>query len=99
MTAELRHDEFELVARRIERIEELKTQGWLEEAEYRELRVLCLAQMKEVAGASRPSKASPSNPGDSQATMRADYQITVDVVKLLSDIRFRCLVFVTAIGS
>jgi hypothetical protein len=27
----------------------------------------------------------------------ADYQTTVDVVKLLSDIRFRCLVFVTAI--
>lgn len=29
----------------------------------------------------------------------ADYQITVDVIKLLSDIRFRCLVFVTAITA
>ena len=37
--------------------------------------------------------------GDSAPNERlmADYQTTVDVVKLFSDIRFRCLAFVTAI--
>jgi len=32
-----------------------------------------------------------------KAALRADYVTTVDLVKLLSDIRFRCLTFVTAV--
>lgn len=43
------------------------------------------------------SEVSRHNSDDERATLRLDYQITVDVFKLLSDIRFRCLVFVTAI--
>jgi hypothetical protein len=55
------------------------------------------AMVGQLAGAIAQSKVSPADSGDKQATLRVDYQITVDVVKLLSDIRFRCLVFVTAI--
>src|SRR5687767_1751501 len=35
-------------------------------------------------------------PANDPVALRADYQVTVDVIKLLSDIRFRCLVFITA---
>jgi hypothetical protein len=42
-------------------------------------------------------KAPP--PGQDQISLRADYQSTLEVVKLLSDIRFRCLAFVTAITA
>lgn len=38
-------------------------------------------------------------PGYDQIALRADYQSTLDVIKLLSDIRFRCLAFVTAITA
>jgi hypothetical protein len=34
---------------------------------------------------------------DRQAALRLDYQVTIDIIKLLTDIRFRCLVFVTAV--
>jgi hypothetical protein len=34
---------------------------------------------------------------DKQAALRLDYQVTLEMVKLLTDIRFRCLVFVTAV--
>ncbi|HEU4479561.1 MAG TPA: hypothetical protein VFR80_13670, partial [Pyrinomonadaceae bacterium] len=40
---------------------------------------------------------SKEPPPDDKGTLQADYQITVDMVKAFSDIRFRCLVFVTAI--
>ena len=45
------------------------------------------------------SKISQPDSADKEKLEKrmADYQTTVDVVKLLSDIRFRCLVFVTAI--
>jgi hypothetical protein len=41
----------------------------------------------------------PSVPriGDDPVTLRSDYQVAVDVFKVLTDIRFRCLVFVTAV--
>lgn len=55
------------------------------------------AMVGRLAAAIAQSKAQPPNPGDKQVALRADYQTTVEVVKLLSDIRFRCLVFVTAI--
>lgn len=32
-----------------------------------------------------------------RATLRTEYQVALDVIKLLTDIRFRCLVFVTAL--
>ena len=41
-------------------------------------------------------QSKEATPNDKVA-LQADYQITVDMVKLFSDIRFRCLVFVTAI--
>jgi hypothetical protein len=31
--------------------------------------------------------------------LRAEYQVAIDIIKLLTDIRFRCLVFVTAITA
>jgi hypothetical protein len=36
---------------------------------------------------------------DDAVALRAEYQVAVDMIKLFSDIRFRCLVFVTAITA
>ena len=36
---------------------------------------------------------------DPEASTRLDYQLTVDVIKLLTDVRFRCLAFVTAVTA
>lgn len=55
------------------------------------------AMVGRLADAIAQSKAPPPDSVEKQVALRADYQITVDVIKLLSDIRFRCLVFVTAI--
>ena len=33
------------------------------------------------------------------ATLRAEYQVAVDFIKVLTDIRFRCLAFVTATAA
>jgi hypothetical protein len=55
------------------------------------------AMVGQLANAIAQSKASAPDSGDKIAALRIDYQTTVDVFKLLSDIRFRCLVFVTAI--
>src|SRR5437868_93360 len=54
------------------------------------------AMVSQLANAISQTKMPPGS-GDGPITLRADYQITMEVVKLLSDIRFRCLVFVTAI--
>ena len=57
--------------------------------------------VKQLADAIVQSKAAPdpdaADSDDRRTKLRFDYQITVDVIKLLSDIRFRCLVFVTAV--
>lgn len=56
------------------------------------------AMVGRVADAIVQGKATP--PPDSvekRIALRADYQSTLEVIKLLSDIRFRCLVFVTAV--
>jgi hypothetical protein len=42
---------------------------------------------------------SPLPPAEDPIALRAEYQVAVDVIKLLSDIRFRCLVFVTSIAA
>jgi hypothetical protein len=55
------------------------------------------AMVLTLADAVASTRAPASNTGDKQAALRLDYQVTVDLVKLLSDIRFRCLVFVTAV--
>src|SRR5262245_45561319 len=34
---------------------------------------------------------------DDSIALRAEYQVAVDMIKLLTDIRFRCIVFVTAV--
>lgn len=66
------------------------------------------AMVTELATAIASSKVPPEVPeqapeaqvtGYDQIALRADYQSTVDVIKLLSDIRFRCLAFVTAITA
>jgi hypothetical protein len=51
MIAESGQDAFETAARRLERLEGLKAQGQLDENDYRELRSLCVAQMKAAIGA------------------------------------------------
>jgi hypothetical protein len=43
-----------------------------------------------------PLSGTPPAPAEDPVA-RADYLVAVDIIKLLSDIRFRCLVFVTAI--
>jgi hypothetical protein len=55
------------------------------------------ALIGRLADAIAQNKAPAPDSGDKPIALRADYQGTVDVVKLLSDIRFRCLVFVTTI--
>jgi hypothetical protein len=54
------------------------------------------AMVGRLADAIAQSKVQ-SPDSDRKAALRADYQSTVEVIKLLSDIRFRCLVFVTAV--
>ena len=41
----------------------------------------------------------PANEDVDPVALRAEYQVAVELIKLLSDIRFRCLVFVTAITA
>lgn len=41
----------------------------------------------------------PPAPTEDPIALRFEYQVAVDVIKLLSDIRFRCLVFVTSIAA
>jgi hypothetical protein len=50
----------------------------------------------QVATATSQGKAPP-DAHDDPVALQADYQSTVEVIKLLSDIRFRCLVFVTTV--
>lgn len=54
------------------------------------------AMVEQLAGAIAQLKASPPVV-DASVTLRTDYLATLDMIKLLSDIRFRCLVFVTTI--
>ena len=72
--------------------------------DYQQLREM----VKELANAIAMARVPPevpdqeplaSTPGYDQVALRADYQSTVDVIKLLTDIRFRCLAFVTAITA
>ena len=49
-----------------------------------------------LAGAIAESKVAP--PAES-STLLDDYKVTVDMIKLFTDIRFRCLVFVTSITA
>lgn len=52
--------------------------------------------VEKLVNAIRP----PLEPGeDDPVALRAEYQVAVELIKLLSDIRFRCLVFVTAITA
>lgn len=72
-------------------------------------KIEALVNTLDSVGKALQSKISPPDSADREKLERlekeererernmADYQTTVDVVKLLSDIRFRCLVFVTAI--
>jgi hypothetical protein len=53
---------------------------------------------REVAEAIRAVGVVPPNPDD-KATTRIDYQITVDMIKKLMEIRFQCLTFMTAITA
>jgi hypothetical protein len=55
------------------------------------------AIVSQLANAIAQSREAPPDAGARQIALRADYLSTVDVIKLLSDIRFRCLVFVTAV--
>jgi hypothetical protein len=50
--------------------------------------------VERIAGA-----IAQQRPSDPAAALRADYQVAVDMIKVLSDIRFRCLVFVTSITA
>ncbi|HEX5704515.1 MAG TPA: hypothetical protein VFX97_15045 [Pyrinomonadaceae bacterium] len=43
------------------------------------------------------AERSADTTAEDTAALRADYQTAVEIIKLLTDIRFRCLVFVTAI--
>jgi ketosteroid isomerase-like protein len=48
----------------------------------------------------RAAKRSPTPSSDEDpVALRAEYQVAVDMIKLLTDIRFRCLVFVAAITA
>jgi hypothetical protein len=50
-----------------------------------------------LANAISQGREAPAAPGLSEAALRAEYQTAVDMVKLLCDIRFKCLTFVTAV--
>jgi len=52
--------------------------------------------IQQLAGAITNTRAEPQA-GVDKVALRADYQTAVDMVKVLTDIRFRCLVFVTAV--
>ena len=52
-------------------------------------------ELGEVADAIREICAKP----DDKIAMRSDYQITVDMIKKLMEIRFQCLTFMTAITA
>jgi hypothetical protein len=43
------------------------------------------------------STSKPPSPPDDPVALRAEYQVAVDIIRLLTDIRFRCIVFVTAV--
>lgn len=55
------------------------------------------AMVAQLSGALVKSKEGAPDPGVRLAALRAEYLTAVDFVKLLSDIRFRCLAFVTAV--
>jgi hypothetical protein len=72
--------------------------------DYRQIRAMVTELATAIAWAKVPQDVPEQDPkvyapGYDQIALRADYQSTVDVIKLLSDIRFRCLVFVTAITA
>jgi hypothetical protein len=50
-----------------------------------------------VAAKCAQAHAAAADEGRQKAVRQADYQITVDIIKVFTDIRFRCLVFVTAV--
>src|SRR5262245_45537431 len=52
---------------------------------------------RELAIEIATARALSPPPADNKVDLRADYQTAVDIVKLLSDIRFKCLTFVTAV--
>lgn len=47
----------------------------------------------------QPTTPKPASPAEDASFLRAEYQVAVEIIKLLTDIRFRCLVFVTAITA
>ncbi|MCA1619242.1 MAG: hypothetical protein LC795_08015 [Acidobacteria bacterium] len=55
------------------------------------------AMVAQLSGAIVMSKEETPDPSVRQAALRAEYMTAVDFVKLMSDIRFRCLAFVTAV--
>ena len=55
------------------------------------------AMVSQLVGALAPKP--PPAPAEDPVALRAEYQIAVDIIKLLSDIRFRCLAFVTALAT
>jgi hypothetical protein len=57
--------------------------------EYREIERIVKQAVDQIA----PPKTSQFDP----VALRAEYQTVVEIIKLLSDIRFRCIVFVTAL--
>ena len=72
--------------------------------DYQQIKAMVTQLATAIAWARVPPEApeqepKASAPGYDQIALRADYQSTVDVIKLLSDIRFRCLAFVTAITA
>jgi hypothetical protein len=57
------------------------------------LQAIAAAVASGIADANDQRAAASSE----RAKLQADYQVTVDLIKVLTDIRFRCLVFVTAV--
>ena len=72
--------------------------------DYQQIRAMVTELATAIALTSVPPEVPEQEPkayapGYDQIALRADYQSTVDVIKLLTDIRFRCLAFVTAITA
>ena len=72
--------------------------------DYQQIREMVKELATAIAMARVPPEVPDQEPiaftrGYDQLALRADYQSTVDMIKLLTDIRFRCLAFVTAITA
>ena len=57
-----------------------------------------IKEIKDKLAAAIEAKARLALAEDPVA-LRVEYQVAVDIIKLLSDIRFRCLTFVTAVTA